>query len=528
MWGDSHLGRETPESDKVSHPRPPSPVKLHLGAAVWTLLWDQSSAPCWKPVAGTTDGHRWAWGRQSGPELGTCLFICGEGGLSTEGQANICSYGLTRGPGCHGGRRATLQFLGGPPQSLPLPLPLFTLQAQVNVAAYKPLIVRDHLGNFQHTSSSRRTPSLRAPHQRELPVTLPDSVFSSHQRAHQVLRIRKRANTFLEELRPGSLERECREETCEFEEAREIFQNMEDTVRPPDWVQSMRLRGVQQWSERPYGLGQGTWDSKKQNSAMSMAFWSKYHGECAPDPWPRCPCPSRSLGRWGDGDGAGGPPRHCRCAPGYRLGDDHLLCEPKGEPQMGDSAGRPGVTFPCGRPGKRMEKKRKNLKRDTDQVDQEGQLDPRLISGQEAGWGESPWQVVLLDSKKKLACGAVLVHVSWVLTAAHCLEDRKKLIVRLGAGWNQAGGVAQRAGREPTASPKKTSCLVCGPDLSSLVEPVSGWLSSLGPAIPAPPPSRQVSRELQPSLLTAHRWSLPRPHCSVYEPVLNSDQRCTP
>ena len=138
-----------------------------------------------------------------------------------------------------------------------------------------------------------RAPSLRAPHQRELPVTLPDSVFSSHQRAHQVLRIRKRANTFLEELRPGSLERECREETCEFEEAREIFQNMEDTVRPLDWVQSMRLRGgtwkssrgplgspgkqwapapyprslpgVQQWSERPYGLGQGTWDSKKQD-----------------------------------------------------------------------------------------------------------------------------------------------------------------------------------------------------------------------------------------------------------------------
>ena len=31
----------------------------------------------------------------------------------------------------------------------------------------------------------------------------------------------------------------------------------------------------------------------------------------------------------------------------------------------------------------------------------------------------------------------------------------------------------------------------------------------------------QVSRELQASLLTAHRWSLPRPHCSVYEPVLN-------
>ncbi|KAL4688604.1 hypothetical protein H8959_004856 [Pygathrix nigripes] len=46
--------------------------------------------------------------------------------------------------------------------------------------------------------------------------------------------------------------------------------------------------------------------------------------------------------------------------------------------------------------------------------------------------GDSPWQVVLLDSKKKLACGAVLIHPSWVLTAAHCMEESKKLLVRLG------------------------------------------------------------------------------------------------
>lgn len=53
----------------------------------------------------------------------------------------------------------------------------------------------------------------------------------------------------------------------------------------------------------------------------------------------------------------------------------------------------PSVTFPCGRLGKRMEKKRKTLKRDTNQVDQEDQLDPRIVSGQEARWGDSPWQV---------------------------------------------------------------------------------------------------------------------------------------
>lgn len=53
----------------------------------------------------------------------------------------------------------------------------------------------------------------------------------------------------------------------------------------------------------------------------------------------------------------------------------------------------PSVTFPCGRLGKRMEKKRKTLKRDTNQVEQKDQLGPRIVNGQEAGWGESPWQV---------------------------------------------------------------------------------------------------------------------------------------
>ncbi|MCP6646387.1 hypothetical protein NL493_30020, partial [Klebsiella pneumoniae] len=37
-------------------------------------------------------------------------------------------------------------------------------------------------------------------------------------------------NSFLEELRPGNLERECTEEICDFEEAQEIFQNVDVTL----------------------------------------------------------------------------------------------------------------------------------------------------------------------------------------------------------------------------------------------------------------------------------------------------------
>lgn len=47
-----------------------------------------------------------------------------------------------------------------------------------------------------------------------------------------MLRIHKRANSFLEELRPSNLERECMEEICDFEEANEIFKNVDNTVRP--------------------------------------------------------------------------------------------------------------------------------------------------------------------------------------------------------------------------------------------------------------------------------------------------------
>uniref|UniRef100_UPI00398E96EC transmembrane gamma-carboxyglutamic acid protein 1 n=1 Tax=Pristiophorus japonicus TaxID=55135 RepID=UPI00398E96EC len=51
------------------------------------------------------------------------------------------------------------------------------------------------------------------------------SVFLTQGDANSVLKRYRRQNTFLEELQQGNIERECREEVCTYEEAREAFEN---------------------------------------------------------------------------------------------------------------------------------------------------------------------------------------------------------------------------------------------------------------------------------------------------------------
>lgn len=61
-----------------------------------------------------------------------------------------------------------------------------------------------------------------------LQLTLCYDVFIDNKEASQIIRA-KRANTFLEEVKPGNLERECVEEICDHEEAREVFERVDKT-----------------------------------------------------------------------------------------------------------------------------------------------------------------------------------------------------------------------------------------------------------------------------------------------------------
>lgn len=64
-----------------------------------------------------------------------------------------------------------------------------------------------------------------------VPAPSAGEVFLSGQSADSILRRHKRYNTGLfEEFLQGNLERECKEEICDLEEARETFENDEKTV----------------------------------------------------------------------------------------------------------------------------------------------------------------------------------------------------------------------------------------------------------------------------------------------------------
>ena len=56
-------------------------------------------------------------------------------------------------------------------------------------------------------------------------------VFLEREQANGLLTRSKRANSgWLEELKRGNLERECLEEKCSYEEAREVFEHKQTTV----------------------------------------------------------------------------------------------------------------------------------------------------------------------------------------------------------------------------------------------------------------------------------------------------------
>ncbi|NWI88493.1 FA9 factor, partial [Pitta sordida] len=258
------------------------------------------------------------------------------------------------------------------------------------------------------------------------------TVFIENKEASLVLQRQRRANSNrLEEVIPGNLERECMEEKCAFEEAREVFENSEKAVNGD------------QCDPNPCKNGGSCKD--KINSY-------------------ECWCPAGYDGRNCEIDSTcavknGGckhfcthnPPQKavCSCATGYRLHEDGKSCEPT-------------VPYPCGKitaPEMKNKLTRSmntfenwNLTSDDNDDAQDEALNniteistsvstkiipiikesTRVVGGTDSLRGEVPWQVYLVNSDGVGFCGASIINEKWVVTAAHCLKPGFNITVVAG------------------------------------------------------------------------------------------------
>ncbi|XP_073481878.1 vitamin K-dependent protein C-like [Aquarana catesbeiana] len=222
------------------------------------------------------------------------------------------------------------------------------------------------------------------------------SIFYNSQDANRVLKVRKRANGYFEEMKPGSLERECYEEKCDLEEANEIFENREETLN--FW--SKYFDGDQCLSNPCVNAvckdGIGNFDCTcNEGWEGKFCAYEVTHRNC-------------SLNNGGCThfctEIINNTSRTCSCATGYQLQDDGRSCKPYED-------------FPCGR---------------SKIIDYD--YSARLTGAKKGRKGDSPWQALLFNGKKPL-CGGVLIHPYWVLTAAHCFkraQNNAKFYVRLG------------------------------------------------------------------------------------------------
>ncbi|XP_037844800.1 coagulation factor IX isoform X2 [Chlorocebus sabaeus] len=214
------------------------------------------------------------------------------------------------------------------------------------------------------------------------------TVFLDHENANKILNRPKRYNSGkLEEFVQGNLERECIEEKCNFEEAREVFENTEKTTE--FW---------KQYVDVTCNIKNGRCKQFCKNTADNKVV--------------------------------------CSCTEGYRLAENQKSCEP-------------AVPFPCGRVSVSQTStltRAETVFPDVEYVNSteaETILDnitqstqsfndfTRVVGGEDAKPGQFPWQVVL-NGKVDAFCGGSIVNEKWVVTAAHCVETDAKITVVAG------------------------------------------------------------------------------------------------
>uniref|UniRef100_A0A672YR95 Coagulation factor IX n=1 Tax=Sphaeramia orbicularis TaxID=375764 RepID=A0A672YR95_9TELE len=236
-----------------------------------------------------------------------------------------------------------------------------------------------------------------------------DPVFLSVQAANSVLQRQKRENTgFFEEFLQGDLERECIEEKCDLEEARETFENDEKTME--FWAGYI---DGNQCTSSPC-LNQGTCKDllRYYTCFCPPGFIGR---NCEIVVARRCDVNNGDCIHFCEPTGTFGA--KCSCAMGYKTALTEIASTTTSIPDTFDS----------------MENETEWMYNNTDSPTGKP-LRPyrRIVGGELVTPGEIPWQVQT-DWSGQLFCGGSILSSLWVITAAHCLvEAQNSFFVRVG------------------------------------------------------------------------------------------------
>ncbi|XP_059183726.1 coagulation factor VIIi [Centropristis striata] len=228
------------------------------------------------------------------------------------------------------------------------------------------------------------------------------AVFVEKQEASRVLRRWRRANSgFLEELKQGNLERECIEEICDYEEAREVFEDDDKTRQ--FWLTYERRDPC--LCNPCLNNGTCVYEGTSYQCYCPEGFEGRYCQTVMGDLL-KCLFLNGHCQHFCDGSGER---RKCSCADGYKLGDDGRECVAQ-------------VEYPCGQ-----------LPPQETSLNQSVVGQTRLVGGNHCPKGDCPWQV-LVQLNGKSHCGGALIRPDWVITAAHCIHGNSDQNLTVVAG----------------------------------------------------------------------------------------------
>ncbi|KAK6312281.1 hypothetical protein J4Q44_G00179450 [Coregonus suidteri] len=228
------------------------------------------------------------------------------------------------------------------------------------------------------------------------------TVFLDKQEASEVITLsrQKRANVGNEEsLLPANLERECLEEVCNYEEAREIFQ---DSYRT-DIFWSVYIDG-DQCAEKPCKNGAMCSDSVGGYDCVCKSGFFGVHCEtdqtvCMLDKTKGCSQFCKP----------GYQSYECSCARGWKLEEkERVKCIP-------------AVTFPCGK----VNSLSQWTKRQSANI-------ASNFEGLACNSGECPWQAILKSAESVGFCSGVILKENLVLTTAQCAQKYINFQVAVG------------------------------------------------------------------------------------------------